>query len=88
VHEAGAGGDGAAMGQDLEMSAENAAAGVDVDPSTVVSIRAAHAATGEPVVTVVEEGRPPRTFSFETDAARDRFLVRLCDACADAKAAA
>ena len=64
-------------------------AGVDVDPATVVSIRAAHAVdSGEPVVTVVEEGRPARTFRFRDDAARDRFLVRLFDACGHAKAAA
>jgi hypothetical protein len=71
-----------------EASAETDVAGVDVDPATVVSIRAARAATGEPVVTVAEAGRPPRTFRFGSYAARDRFLVRLCDACADAKAAA
>lgn len=76
------------MGQDVLVPAETHDAVADVDPATVVSIRAAHATTGEPVVTVVTEGRPPRTFRFESDAARDRFLVRLCDACADAKAAA
>ena len=60
-----------------------------VEPATIVAIRAAHrAGTGEPVVTVVEAGRRPRTFRFGTDAARDRFLLRLCDACARAKAAA